>query len=711
MQKLLFIFLFLCLGHGAFCQDNADRKRLAKESFYHNRYKDALNILTVSRTLSREDKEARFLIALCNYQLNRLDECINQLNALVEEERSPYPECWLYLGKAYHARHQFDEAANYFKLYLKTIKGDHANRRMVHQDIRRSSNGLKLQFNPPNAVVENMGPGVNTDYDEFAPVLSPNYYEKIYFSAVRPGNIGGLRNKYGAFDERLGHYYSDIYSAQITTGQWGNVQQMDHLINSPRHEILLDFSKSGTALYYFKGWDFKQGELLVDSFRTADERVLSSDPFIGPMNPIWGDATPYFAGDTLLFFSSNRPGGYGGFDLYRAVLRNGRWTAPENLGQQINSEYDETTPFLARDGKTLYFSSNDSKKSIGGYDVFKATYVEEIQLWTEPYNVGMPINSAGNDAYFRLSRDGFTGFFSSSRKDGYGQRDLYIAYFNEYQKEQDPPANAFIPPPPIVDPVPPPVVIPEPVITQPEPTPPPPQPIPASNSDVVFFNNENDLFAGTNMQLLQQVQNAMMDNPRLQIVITCYGPAQPKLSEQLFQTIKQAENVSQYLVNNGVSASNIFMRGLIETGTSAEFGMRSGNYSIEFAFSEAFNPPSQQFPYLNPAYTSVRPGLRTNETLFYKVQIASAQRVFYNPTLETSPYPMVEKTPDFAFYRFTVGAFDNYAAAEQFRRQMVREGFSSAFVAPYIYGIRADKQTVRQQAAQFPDLNYFLRRR
>lgn len=693
----------------------SDRKRQAKAFFYNGRYKDALNLLTDSRTLSREDKEARFLIALCNYQLNDLDASIDQLNALVEEERSPYPECWLYLGKAYHARHQFDEAAIYFKLYLKTIKGDHVNRRMVHQEIRRSANGLKLQFNPPNAVVENMGPGVNTDYDEFAPVMSPNYYEKIYFSSSRPGNIGGLRNQYGAYDERLGHYFSDIYSAQISNGQWGNVRQLDHLINSPRHEILLDFSKDGAALYYFKGWDLKQGELLVDSFRSVDERVLSSDPFIGPMNPVWGDATPYFAGDTVLLFSSNRPGGFGGFDIYRSVLRNGSWTSPQNLGQQINTAYDEKTPFLARDGKTLYFSSNDSKKSIGGYDVFKATYVEEIEMWTEPYSVGMPINSAGDDTYFRLSRDGFTGFFSSSRKDGYGMRDLYIAYFSEYQKEQDLPANAFIPPTPVINPTPPATTQPEPVETIPEPTVAEPQPalVPDNDieSEVLFFNNENELFAGKNLQLLQQVQSAMNANPHLQIVITCYGPAQSGGSEQLFQAIEQAENVTQLLLNNGVSASNIFMRGLVETGTSHEFGMRSGSYTIEFAFSELYGPPSQQLPYLSSSYASVRPGLTTNASLFYKVQIASAQKVFHNAALESSPYPMVEKTPDFPYYRFTVGAFDNYAAAEQYRRQMVRNGFSSAFVAPYIYGIRADKQVVRQQAAAFPDLNYFLRRR
>lgn len=715
MQKILFIILFFSLWLNAFGQDSpADRKRQAKESFYHGKYKDALNILSVSRVLSREDKEARFLIALCNFQLNRLDECINQLNALVEEDRSPYPECWLYLGKAYHARHQFDEAANYFKLYLKTIKGDHVNRRMVREEIRRCANGLKLQFNPPYAVVENMGSGVNSDYDEFAPILSPNYYEKIYFSSIRPGNTGGQRNKYGVLDERLGHYYSDIYSAQITNGQWGKVQQLDHLVNSPKHEVLLDFSENGNALYYFKGWNFRQGEVLVDSFRSSDERVLSSDPFIGPMNPIWGDATPYFAGDTIMVFSSNRPGGFGGFDLYRSVLRNGSWTNPENLGQQINTVYDETTPFLARDGKTLYFSSNDSKKSIGGFDVFKAVYVEEIQLWTESFNVGIPINSAGDDTYFRLSRDGFTGFFASSRKDGYGHRDLYLAYFNEYQKEQDPPANAYIPPPapPISNPLPPSIDIPDPVATTPEPTlPPQPEPIPASKNDALFFSTENELFSGANLQIVEQVQNALLSNAGLSVVITCYGPAQPNVSEQLFQSIKQAEKVGQFLRNNGVSAGQIFMRGLVETGTSAEFGLRSGSYSIEFAFSEAFRQPNQELPFLNPSYASVRPGLMTNAVLFYKVQIASAQKVFHNATLESALYPMVEKTLDFAYYRFTVGAFDNYAAAEQFRRQVVREGFSSAFVAPYLYGIRADKQTVRQQAPVFPDLNYFLRRR
>jgi hypothetical protein len=171
------------------------------------------------------------------------------LRNILETEKSPFPETWLYLGKVYHDRNEFTRAIEYYKLYLKAIPSSHANRASVREDIRRCATGLALQYKTPRAIVENLGATVNTPYDEFAPIMSPNFNDRIYFSAVRPGNAGGARNNFGQPDEVMGRYYSDIFTTLVNNGIWTAPQAMHYLLNSPKHEVLLDFNANGKALF------------------------------------------------------------------------------------------------------------------------------------------------------------------------------------------------------------------------------------------------------------------------------------------------------------------------------------------------------------------------------------------------------------------------------------------------------------------------------
>ncbi len=451
MRYLISLLLAVfCLASGP---SQSARKQEAKEYFFHQHYADALAVLSGARELAKSDQEARFLLAACHYHLNQLENARQLFQEAISTEKAPYPECWLYMGKIHHAMHQFNKAAGYYKDYLRQIKASHPNRQMVWDDIRRCARGLSLQYMPSVAVAENMGSSVNTPQDEFGPIVSPNFGNKLYFSSIRPGNIGGRRDKSGKPDSRLGSFCSDMFTCKMVgTQAWGEVKALHHLLNSPQHDVLLDFNGDGSVLYYFKGREPSQGQIYMDTFQKVEERRLSSDPFRGPVNPAIGDGTPHFVNDTLVYFSSRRPGGYGGLDLYYTTFSAGRWAAPKNLGDVVNTPYDESTPFLARDGKTLYFSSNHPQRSMGGLDVLKTVYNSRSGRWTEPENVGMPVNSAGDDAYFRIAKDGFTAFFSSSRKDGLGQRDLYIAYFHDFLPEmelpvvyQRPPAEAAPP--------------------------------------------------------------------------------------------------------------------------------------------------------------------------------------------------------------------------------------------------------------------------
>ncbi|MBK9013637.1 MAG: PD40 domain-containing protein [Saprospiraceae bacterium] len=112
------------------------------------------------------------------------------------------------------------------------------------------------------------------------------------------------------------------------------------------------------------------------------------------------------------------------------------WKPAENLGPVINSAYDETSPFLARNGRTLYFSSSDATRSMGGLDVLRATWLGWSERWSPPVNLGPPINSASDDEHFTLSHGGDRGFFDSDRISGEGGRDLFVALFDEPREGQ-----------------------------------------------------------------------------------------------------------------------------------------------------------------------------------------------------------------------------------------------------------------------------------
>jgi len=432
--QLLSLFVFTLFCSTLYAQPS--KLIRAKEFYKAQQFESVLSLLSTDRDLMKSYPEAQFLTGLAYYQVNNLTESERILKDLANRN-APYKEGLLYLGRIYHARNQFEEASRYYKIYLKSIDSKHQHRAMVRDAIRRCSNGIRIQFNQPIAFAENLGATINTKHDEFGINLSPNFNNKIYFSSARAGSLGGKRNKYGQTDDLLGKYTCDIYLANKVGGKWQNIQAMTYLINTPKEEVVFGFSNDGKVLYYYRGSALERGQIFVDTFQ-QNNQLLKTDPFFGPVDPQAHITAPHFFDATTIVFSSRKAGGFGGYDLYQTTFIHGKWTPPKNLGPDINSAYDEVSPFLSADRKTLYFSTNNSKTSIGGFDIFKSIFNPQQVRWSRPYNLGIPINSAGDDTHLKLAKDGYTAYFTSNRKDGYGMRDLYVVYFFDYLNEIKP---------------------------------------------------------------------------------------------------------------------------------------------------------------------------------------------------------------------------------------------------------------------------------
>lgn len=422
-MRLLFPLLLLTFLPLLLSGQRKEKLDRANREFTTGDYSGAIRTLQTIKGVEG-DAEASLLLSVSQFHTNDLLAAEAGLLALAEREKDSYPLVWFYLGRIYHTQHQFVRAATEYKRYLRSLNSDGPERRTVVNLLRNVDNGIRAGFVTDQMVAENMGPRVNTENDEFGPVPSPLGAGKLYFSLVRP-------------EIATGRVQSDIVVSTNAASGWGTPISLNPFINTTAQESLVDISPDGQKLFYYRGNSAVEGRYLVDTFRANGNNELVTLDAGVPLYSRQGDMTPFFGATDGVYFASSRPGGYGGQDLYRmARLPGGRFGPPVNLGPNVNGPYDEICPFVARDGRTVYFSTNDPEHSVGGFDVVRTFRVVGIEnQFTIPENAGMPLNSAGDDTHFRLAGDTFTGFLASDRKDGLGKRDIYIVYYVEPREE------------------------------------------------------------------------------------------------------------------------------------------------------------------------------------------------------------------------------------------------------------------------------------
>ncbi|MDB5020059.1 MAG: hypothetical protein JWQ28_1186 [Pedobacter sp.] len=254
----------------------------------------------------------------------------------------------------------------------------------------------------------NLGEAINTKYHEYFPALTADGATMI-FSRVIDKN-------------------EDFFIAQKSkTGQWGTAVPMSNVINTKNfNEGAQSLSPDGMYLY-FTGCNRPDSYGSCDIYVSHKNGMTWDAPFnLGAtVNSNCWDSQPAISPDgNTLYFSSNRPGGFGGYDIWKTTLKDdGTWTKPENMGADFNTAYDENTPFIHPDGQTLYFSS-DGWPGFGNKDIFFSRLGAE-QKWTKPVNMGYPINTFNEETGLIVTPDGQEGLFSSNLKEGFGDLDLY----------------------------------------------------------------------------------------------------------------------------------------------------------------------------------------------------------------------------------------------------------------------------------------------
>lgn len=330
-------------------------------------------------------------------------------------EKSAPPLAYFYYGKALHINYKFDEANTQYDYFEKNYVKDKSTREDVEFYKSRTANAKEIIAAPVNVKIENMGDSINSSYPDYSPVLSADEATLIY-TTRRNTSTGGDKTPDGQYFEDI------VVSYKNENGIWSSPKSIGQFVNTNGHEASINLSPDGQTLIVYRD-DGGNGNVYFSTWDGRDWSVLQS--FGSDINTKYWESHACLSADyNTLYFVSDRPGGYGGRDIYRCVkLPNGAWSKALNVGPIINTKYDEDGTFIHPDGITLIFASV-GHKSMGGFDLFAST-IEEDKKFSEPVNLGYPINTTDDDVFFVTSPDGKRGYFSSAKDGGFGEKDIY----------------------------------------------------------------------------------------------------------------------------------------------------------------------------------------------------------------------------------------------------------------------------------------------
>ena len=440
MPKLkIFFIAFLC-STISFAQTSSENEVKFKEKFiktteylFTDMYPLALKELKILEAIKPDNSNIQFQLGFCYLQapkdpkkaIEHLEKAAknttpNYIEGDYKQEKAPIFTL-KYLADAYHLNYEFKKAIKTYQEFKEMLsEKDAVGRSDVDKLIAQCNRAIEAIQKPVNIELNNVGNIINSEYPDYGAVVTADE-SFMAFTSRRPGSTGGIMLEDGS-------YYEDIYISEKVNNAWTEPKSISSSINSNDHEAALAFSADGQTLLIYKYDEIGKGDIYSSKLSGKEWSVpekLGSD-----INSTYLDAHASISPDgNFIYFSSNRPGGYGGMDIYFAKkLPNNEWSLVLNCGPSINTEDDESFPFIHPDDSTLYFSSNHN--SIGGYDVFVSNKIEDLK-WSKPKNLGFPVNTPDDDVFFIPTTDGKRAYFSSIKNDGVGQQDIYILTFLE----------------------------------------------------------------------------------------------------------------------------------------------------------------------------------------------------------------------------------------------------------------------------------------
>jgi outer membrane protein OmpA-like peptidoglycan-associated protein len=394
---------------------------IAEDLIYSEDFNQAIQLYQQIVKLEPENPLFQYNLGFCylNTRLRKDSSIICFNNALNMYSKRKHKgiinldEVNFYLGRAYRVTNNFDSAI----IILEKLESKTSNRKFkktIQLELELAHSAMDLYQSPVNFEITNLGNEINTIYTEHTPVFSIDE-SILIFTSRRQGGAGGELQYDDQYDE-------DIYISEKIDGIWTSPIPISDSINTDEHEATIGLSYDGLQLFIYK--EEEEGSIYY-TYQDGDQwfKPIKLGPTI---NTRFRETHASLTIDgNSLYFTSSRPGGFGGQDIYISnKMTDGSWGPATNLGASINTIKDEEGPYIHPDGVTLYFSSK-GHEGMGGYDIFKSV-LTEFGTWGEPQNIGYPINTVEDDVFYFPTADGNRAYYASYRDDSYGKTDIYL---------------------------------------------------------------------------------------------------------------------------------------------------------------------------------------------------------------------------------------------------------------------------------------------
>lgn len=419
---LLALWAAVCVSAQTPKKDDPREKRAvakAEEHLKFEEYRSAIEQLKTAHSINPDNLFTNYWLGVCYFKVGLKTKATEHFETVVRLNPDYNKELAGYYAQTLHHNLKLEEALKYYYKQLGLLKKSDPNFAKFDRLITQCKNARELIKRSVPVEITNVGPNVNSKYPEYAPVISADE-TVMMFTTRRPDNLGG------AAPDNLP--YEDVYITRRQDTTWSLAKNMLAPINTPFHDASVALSADGQTFFVYR-----------DENRDVLESRLKGSSWSQPERlpkPIqsshWEPSVCLSGDENVMFFVSDRPGGYGGRDIYYTLKnKKGKWGPAVNCGPTINTLLDEDGPFFHSDGQTLYFSS-EGHYSMGGYDIFKTIWSPHRKdaQFTPPKNIGYPINTPDDDVFFVISASGQHGYYASAKEGGFGEKDIYMINFN-----------------------------------------------------------------------------------------------------------------------------------------------------------------------------------------------------------------------------------------------------------------------------------------
>jgi hypothetical protein len=423
-QKFSVILVILCLSLNLSSQTKSGSKKQdlddANEHFSHKNYLMAIPVYKAELKKDRGNKKIQYNLGVCylNTKINR-EEAIKYFEDYSKDSKGN-EEVWINLGRAYLLNNRIEDAITSFEKY-KSLKPKDADK--VKRYLENCDNALKLMDKPTRVTFQNLGKEINSDEPDYYPFVSADE-TVLAFTSRRKENFGGKKV------EMDGYHSSDVYYSKIENSNWTKAVNAGKAINGALDEQVVGLRPDGLELYLYLDHIDKFGDLYVSARKDLSSEFPKPklcDPLINAKIETSGCLNE----DGSIMVFARRDKMNSNSDLYVCKkLPNGKWGPSQKLPPSINTEYNEDFPYLSNDCATLYFAS-EGHNSMGGYDLFKTEWTVGDNTFTEPENLGYPVNSTDDDRNICVTPDDRVAYISAFRPGGFGDLDIYRIKFND----------------------------------------------------------------------------------------------------------------------------------------------------------------------------------------------------------------------------------------------------------------------------------------